>query len=180
MKRVITILADGFEETEAVTFIDLLRRARIDVSVLGVASKVIRGSHDIRIEADELLENYSGIHDAIVLPGGMPGTTNLASSERVRSLVADTFQRGMLCAAICAAPMVLGKAGILQGIRTACYPGFENQLGGAIAVNEPVVRDHNVITSRGVGTAIPFSLELISYLTDQEISGKVRSAILWD
>jgi protein deglycase len=179
MPHAITILAQGFEEIEAVTFIDLLRRADVTVSVLGLYSREVTGSHGITVVADGLLAGFTGRFDAIVLPGGMPGSKHLAGSVPLLDLVRETFQRGGLCAAICAAPIVLGKAGILSGRHATCFPGYENELGGATFVEQEVVRDRNVITSRGVGTAVPFALELIRYLVDTETAEKIKKAILY-
>ncbi len=179
MAHVITILADGFEETEAVTFIDILRRAQIQVSVLGLKSLEVRGSHDLRIRTDGLLNDFRESYDGIVLPGGQPGTKNLSDSPLVLQKVKDAFSRGLLCAAICAAPSVFAEAGILKGVKATCYPGVNERLTDAIFLEKPVVRDKNVITSRGVGTAIDFSLELISYLTNEEAVEKIKKSIIY-
>jgi 4-methyl-5(b-hydroxyethyl)-thiazole monophosphate biosynthesis len=179
MAHVITILADGFEEIETITYIDLLRRAHIQVSILGLKSFEVRGSHDIRIRTDGLLNDFTERYDGIVLPGGQPGTTNLSSSPVVLQKVKDAFANGLLCAAICAAPSVFAEAGILRGIKATCYPGVNEKLKNAIFIDEPVVRDKNIITSRGVGTAIEFSLELIRYLNNDESADKVKKAILY-
>lgn len=178
MIHAITILANGFEEIEAVSFIDLLRRAKIKVTILGLDSKEVCGSHDITIHSDELLENFTGSADAVILPGG-PGTSGLIESDRVIRTVIDYFNKGLLCAAICAAPTVLGKAGILKTKKATCFPGFESKLDCALFSESEVVRDGNVITSRGAGTAIPFGLELINYLCGPETSGKIGSAIIY-
>jgi 4-methyl-5(b-hydroxyethyl)-thiazole monophosphate biosynthesis len=209
MSQIITVLAPGFEETEAITFIDLLRRAGITVTVLGLESRevtglkaskpkglqkingincareandfaYVTGSHNITVVADKLFADFRDPFDGIVLPGGMPGTKNLANSIRLLELIRETHERGGLCAAICAAPIVLAKAGILTGRKATCYPGFEKELTGARFVEDvPVVRDRNVITSRGVGTAIPFALELISYLMNPGAAEKVKNSIVY-
>jgi 4-methyl-5(b-hydroxyethyl)-thiazole monophosphate biosynthesis len=179
MSHIITILAPGFEETEAVTFIDLLRRAGVTVTLLGLESREVIGSHGITIVTDKLFADFKEAFDGIVLPGGMPGAKNLANSAGLLDLIRETHKRGGLCAAICAAPIVLGKAGILAGHKATCFPGFEKELIGAQFIEETVVRDRNVITSRGVGTAIPFALELISYLVNTEMAGKVKKAVLY-
>ena len=179
MAHVLTVLADGFEETEAITFIDLLRRAEIKVTILGLSSLDVTGSHGITLKADALLESFSGSFDGIILPGGQPGTTNLAQSGTVLRMVRDAHANGLLCAAICAAPGVLGKSGILRDRLATCYPGSEKNLEGAVLSTQNVVEDGNIITSRGVGTAIEFSLRLISYLSGSEISEKVKKAILF-
>ncbi len=178
MASVITILADGFEEVEAITFIDLLRRAHIEVTVLGLEKLEVLGSHNIRVVADMLLDDFSEPFHAVVLPGG-PGTTNLATSEKVISLVKKAYEDRKICAAICAAPTVLARAGILAGKKVSCYPGTEDRLMGGISVDEPVTVDGTVITSRGVGTAIPFALQLISTLKGQDTAKTVGRAILY-
>ncbi len=173
-KRACVLLADGFEETEAVTVIDVLRRAEIKVEVLGVESKKVTGSHQICIEADALLSDRKNEKfDLVVLPGGMPGAATLRDHWGVQKLVQAQHASGGLVAAICAAPIALAKAGILEGKRATCFPGFEEQLtaGGALTAlgasgAEAVVRDGNVITSRGVGTALAFSLALVEALRD--------------
>ncbi len=175
----ITVLAPGFEETEAVTIIDLLRRAGIVVTMLGLESCEVTGSHGITLAADRLFADFSAPFDAVVLPGGQPGARNLAASPGLLDLIRRTFERGALCAAICAGPTALGASGILNGFRATCYPGNEEALYGATVVGEPVVRDRTIITSRGVGTAIPFALEIIDYLTGFETAEKVRAAILF-
>ncbi|MBN2037047.1 MAG: DJ-1/PfpI family protein [Chitinispirillaceae bacterium] len=178
MPHCITILSPGFEETEAVTVIDLLRRAQIRVSVLGLHSLAVKGSHDITIRTDGLLQDFDEPFDGIVLPGGMPGTTNLAESNTVLDLVRDAHCRQALCAAICAAPLVLGRAGILQNRTATCYPGIEKELFGATVVKETVVRDKNIITSRGPGTAVAFGLAIVSYLAGQTEADRIAAAVL--
>jgi protein deglycase len=179
MPSIITILAPGFEETEAVTFIDLLRRAKVNVTVAGLAARQTKGSHDITLVADGVLGETAGSFDGIVLPGGMPGSKNLAESERVLDMLRDMYKKGGLCAAICAAPMVLGRAGILNGFKATCYPGCEKELTGATFVDQPVVRDRNIITSRGLGTAIAFGLELISFLVGEAEAKRIKDAVLY-
>ncbi|MBN1130470.1 MAG: DJ-1/PfpI family protein [Chitinispirillaceae bacterium] len=179
MPNIITILAPGFEETEAITYIDLLRRAKISITLLGLNAREVKGSHDVTLIADAVISDFTGRQDGIILPGGMPGSRNLAESPRVLELVRETHERGQLCAAICAAPLVFGKAGILQGVKATCYPGFEKELVGATVTEQPLVRDRHIITARGVGAAISFGLELISYLADQEQSERIRTSILY-
>ena len=179
MSHVITVLAQGFEETEAVTFIDLLRRAGVTITVLGLDSREVTGSHNITITADNLFSDFTGPFDGIVLPGGQPGTKNLGNSAPLLDIIRATYTRGRLCAAICAAPTVLGKAGILSGHKATCFPGGEKDCSGATMVETEVVRDRNVITSRGVGTAIPFALELISYLVNPEAARKISKSIIY-
>jgi len=178
MSSAIIVLADGFEEIEAVTCIDILRRAGIDVFTLGLNSLEVRGARDIYVKADMLFSDFNGSFDAIVLPGGMPGTDNLAKSQPLLELIKDANQKEKICAAICAAPTVLAKAGILGGKKAACYPGLEDRLTDALPLTEPVVTDGNIITSRAVGTTIPFALKLVEALAGEDVANKIRSAIL--
>jgi 4-methyl-5(b-hydroxyethyl)-thiazole monophosphate biosynthesis len=177
-KTALIIFAQGFEEIEAITPIDLLRRAGIEVSVEGLDSVEVKGSHDIQITADAVFTLPSYLPDAVILPGG-PGHKNLLDSKTVIEFAQKMFMNGKLCATICAAPSVLGKAGILKGKKVTCFPGFEDKLEGGIFVKQPVVIDGTIITSRGAGTAVPFSLEIIRYLTDTRTVEKVASAIVY-
>lgn len=178
MSHVITILASGFEETEAVTIIDILRRADIKVTIFGLQTLSVSGSHGISINTEGLLTPDTQIFDGIILPGGQPGTNNLASSDLVLSLLKKACSQGLLCAAICAAPSVLAKAGILNGKKASCYPGTERKLENAKVTEDPVSVDGNIITSRALGTAVEFSLTLVRYLKNDDIANKIRSAIL--
>lgn len=179
MKRACVLLADGFEETEAVTVIDVLRRAEIKVEVLGVEAKKCTGAHNIVIEADALLsDRKSEKFDLVVLPGGMPGAATLRDHWGVQKLVQAQHSSGGLVAAICAAPIALAKAGVLDGKRATCFPGFEAQLGAARHETSAVVRDGNVITSRGVGTALAFSLALVEALRDKPVAAELAERML--
>lgn len=161
MKRVLVPLAEGFEELEAVTVIDILRRAGIEVVVASLAGSPVTGSHGIRIAADTpLAAVVEQDFDMIALPGGMPGAEHLRNDPRVADFVRRLHGRGRPIAAICAAPMVLAAAGVLAGRRATSYPGF---LGEA-STGEAVVVDGNVITSRGPGTALDFALTLVEAL----------------
>lgn len=179
MTTACVLLADGFEETEAVTVIDVLRRAEITVEVLGVSGRRCTGSHGIVLEADALLAGRATTHfDAVVLPGGMPGAAALRDDPQVQALLRAQHARGGVVAAICAAPIALARAGILQGRRATCFPGFEQQLDGARAVHDAVVRDGHVITSRGVGTALAFALALVEDLRGPATAATLRERML--
>lgn len=179
MAHILTFLAEGFEEVEAVTIIDLLRRAGITVTTVALENSRVTGAHDIIIHADTTMKHLPDAYDGIVLPGGGLGTDNLKASKRVLELVSTAFSGGLLCAAICAAPLVLAKAGILRGIRATCYPGCEDQMSDALYIEAAVVRDKNVITGKGVGTAIPFSLEVISYIAGRSTAERISSQIVY-
>lgn len=169
-KTVLIVLADGFEEIEAITPIDVLRRAGLEVIVAGVGKREVTGAHEIAVETDLMIEQYQGNPDAIVLPGGMPGAENLQKSEALKNMLQKMKRSGKLIAAICASPaVVLAPNGILDGKKATCYPGFENELGPKVKFSiERVITDGSVITSRGPGTAMEFSLELVSQLVSPE------------
>ena len=174
-KTVLVPLADGFEEIEAVTIIDILRRAGIEVIVAGVGGRQVTGSHGITVEANVLLEQYEGTPDAVVLPGGMPGAKNLKESAALRDILHQMKKANKLIGAICASPaVVLASYGFLDGKRATCYPGFENQLGPKVTFSkERVVHDGQIITSRGPGSALEFSLELVKELVGAPMAEKL-------
>jgi 4-methyl-5(b-hydroxyethyl)-thiazole monophosphate biosynthesis len=178
-KHAIIILADGFEEIEAVTPIDLLRRAGIHMTILGLHSLEVRGSHDIVVRAAMLFDDFAAPFDALVLPGG-PGHKLLLGSEKLLEMIRATCARNLLCAAICAAPVVLAKAGILKGKKATCFPGEEGNLSGAIFIEKETVVDGNIITSRGAGTSVDFSLEIIAYLAGREKADWVAGKIIYN
>lgn len=181
MKKTGVFLADGLEEIEGLTVVDILRRAGVEVVTISVSGKKeVTGAHQITVLADELFEQADFAKlDGVVLPGGMPGTTNLMNHEGVNRILEQFAAEGKLIAAICAAPSVLGQAGLLAGRRAACYPGFEEKLTGAVVSAEPVVQDENIITSRGMGTAISFALSLTAYFLGQEKADEIGTSILW-
>ena len=181
MIKTCMLLADGFEEVEALTVVDLLRRVEIDCEMISVQKTVsVRGTHNIRVQADRLLEDtvFDG-YDAVILPGGLPGTTNLAENPAVCEAVLTHWRQGGLTAAICAAPTVLAGLGILEGKHAVCYPGMEPQLTGALPCDLPAVRDGNVITGRGVGAAIPFALEIVKALKNEETALSLAKSIVY-
>ena len=165
MKRVLVPLAEGFEELEAVTVIDILRRAGVEVVVASLAGSPVTGSHGIRLAADTPLAALAEQDfDMIALPGGMPGADHLKKDPRIAALIRRLHGAGRPVAAICAAPMVLAAAGVLDGRRATSFPGFLADAGGATVVADAVVVDGGVITSRGPGTALDFSLALVEAL----------------
>jgi len=179
MKNIAMILAPGFEESEAVLPADLLRRAGVNLYLAGLEGLSVTGAHDITLEADMLLADLPDSLDGLVLPGGQPGSTILSESSEVLEWVKRMHNDSCLVAAICAAPaMVLGKSGILEGRQFTCFPGLETSVKGAHFVEEPVVQDSNIITSRGVGTAGLFGLKLVEYLVDKETAKKLGRATL--
>jgi 4-methyl-5(b-hydroxyethyl)-thiazole monophosphate biosynthesis len=178
--RALVLLADGFEEVEGITQIDFLRRAGIEVVTAGVTGKTIEGGHGIRIEADTKLKKIGTDFDAVVIPGGKGGADNIAASRDAIELIEEYLRKGKLVAAICASPgVVLGPNGILEGKRATCYPGFEDGFPeSATHVEDRVVVDGNLITSKGPGTAALFAVEIIRYLLDDEAADKITEATL--
>ena len=181
MKKVSVLLADGFEEIEALTVVDLLRRAQIYVDTVSVTEEyLVRGAHGIPVQTEDLFEEVNFVEfDMLVLPGGMPGTVNLNEHSGVRRVVTDFVQEGKYVAAICAAPTILGNIGLLKGKRVTCYPAMEKEIQGAVLAGVPVMTDGNIITSQGVGTAIDFALELISLLAGSEKAREIADAIVY-
>ena len=171
-------LANGFEEVEALTPVDVLRRGGVEVKTVGIGDDVIVGSHGIPVVAD--LDEDELDFDAlsgVILPGGMPGTRHLDASETVKAALAAADQKGALIAAICAAPSVLGHNGLLRGKRATCFPGFEDELEGATLCTDLAVTDGNVITGKGAGAALPFALALLAYLKGADVAAQVKSAL---
>lgn len=173
-------LADGFEEVEALCPLDILRRAGFEVTTVGIGGKdVIRGAHGIIVHADIPDVMYrDSTPEMLILPGGMPGSKNLDESRIVDSALRAAARKGAYLAAICAAPMVLGKRGYLEGKKAVCFPGFEEHLIGATVDGEKaVIRDGNVITAKGMGAAFDFGLELVRALKDDGTAEKIRDSV---
>ena len=171
-------LANGFEEVEALCPLDLLRRAGLEVTTVGVGGDSVMGAHGIQVLADIPEAMYRDSKpEMIILPGGMPGTTNLDNSPTVERALRAAAANGAYLAAICAAPMVLGKRGYLEGKRATCFPGFEEHLAGAVVSSEGVVADGRVITAKGMGVAQEFGLALVGALCGKEKADALRKAI---
>lgn len=179
-KKALILLAEGFEEIEALTAIDILRRADIEVIVCGISGETVAGAHGVKVIADERLDKFSGDVDAVVLPGGMPGAANLANSKAVRELIQRMCKTDRLIAAICASPaLVLAPTGVLDGKRATAYPGMEKDFNrDTTFVEDKVVVDKNIITSRSPGTALLFSLAIVEKLVGKEISEKLKAKTL--
>ena len=177
MPRVAVIFADGFEDIEAIACVDVLRRASCDVIMTGLDTMQVSSSHGIRVSMDTTLDQLTGELDALVLPGGLPGAENLKNSDALCDLVRNTHAAGKVVAAICAAPMVLERAGISTGIKATCYPGFEDQVGSAEMTGARVERDGTVITGNGPGSAIEFALEILNALQLEENSAALRAGM---
>lgn len=181
MANAVIFLADGFEEIEGLTVVDVLRRAGIGITTAAIrGGKIVCGSHNIKLYADDVFENVDfSQYDAVILPGGMPGTTYLMEHEGVNRVIKEFAKAGKLVAAICAAPGVLGEAGLLKGRKASVYPGFEEHLCGAEYVKNEVVIDGNIITAPGMGKALQFSFEIIRYLINGEAAEKMKEEIIF-
>lgn len=175
---VYVFLAEGFEEMEALAPIDLLRRVGVEVTTVGVGGKLIKGAHGVGFTADSDGEDldFSDV-DCVVLPGGMPGTTNLDASPMVEICLMKAAEKNALIAAICAAPSVLGHKGLLKGKKATCFPGFEEDLLGALHTGAPVEKDGNIITARGAGVALDFALALVAELKDETAAKELQESL---
>lgn len=172
-------LADGFEEIEAIAPIDILRRADISVTTVGVTGKTVTGRHGIEVIADisiSELDNSENI-EAVILPGGLPGAVNLENSEKVQEMIDKANNCGAYVCAICAAPQILGHKGLLDGKCAISYPGFEKELIGAKISDDYVVTDSNFITAKGAGVAVEFGLAIVAAIKGNSISDSIRSGI---
>ena len=171
-------LANGFEEIEALTPLDVLRRAGVQVTTVGVGGDSILGAHGIRVQADIPDTMYrDSAPDMIILPGGMPGSEHLDQSRVVDAALRAGEKNGADLCAICAAPMVLGKRGYLQGKRAVCYPGFEEHLEGATVTDARVECDGKVITSKGMGAALEFGLALVEVLCGKQKAEQIGNSV---
>jgi len=179
MKKVCVLLAEGFEEIEALTVSDVMRRANLTCDLVSIKEKQVKSSHGLIVEADKLFSEELE-YDLVVIPGGIPGATNLRDDERIIKFVKKQNKDGKLIGAICAGPIVLGRAGIIDGKSITSYPGYEDELPNCEYVEKAVVVDGNIITSRGPATAMVFSYELLEKLGyTHEVEG-ISSGMLYD
>ncbi len=179
-KQIAVHLADGFEETEAISIIDVLRRAGLRVRVVSVTDKrEVTGSHQIKISADALFEevDYNAV-DMIILPGGMPGAKNLKAHSGLGEKILEFNEKGKLLGAICAAPIVFGNLGILEGKKATCFPGFEAEVKGAELTGEPVEKDGQIITGKGVGVALHFALKIVAIFKGEKAAGDLAEKMV--
>ncbi len=174
-KKALIVLADGFEEIEAITPIDLLKRGEIDVLIAGLDGGLVRGAHDIYVKTDISLKDLKFVPDVLILPGGMPGAENLARALELKTLISRMASNGGVIAAICAAPaLVLAPTGVLDGKKATCYPGLQQNFSTAVTyVKDTVVQDGNIITSQGPATAMEFSLKII-----EALAGKAKAEMV--
>ena len=181
MKKVGVFFGTGYEEIEALTVVDLLRRAGIEVQCISIDNrKQVMGSHKINVEMDAGIGDvdFESL-DMIVCPGGMPGTRNLEACDILTEQIRSFYEKGKLIGAICAAPSIFGHMGLLKGRKACIFPGMEEELVGAEVVYDDVVQSEHVITSRGMGTAIAFGLEIISNLLDRETAQNLGRKIVY-
>lgn len=171
--------ADGFEEVEAIATLDVIRRAGIEIKSVGIGNDVITGSHGMKFICDVTESEISADSNlqGIILPGGMPGTTNLMNSAVVNKFIDYCSENSLFICAICAAPMILGRKGILNGRKAICFPGFEDELSGAEISEDFVCRDGNVITAKGMGSAVNFGLEIVAAIKGRDAADKLKSTL---
>ena len=171
--------ANGFEEVEAIAAFDVIRRAGINIESIGIGSKQITGAHGITVVCDkqDFEINVSDSFEGIILPGGMPGTVNLLRSNTVDSFIDCCFNKDLFICAICAAPLILGRKGILEGKNAVCYPGFENELNGAVISDEYVCTDGKIITAKGMGSAVNFGLAIVAAVKGQKAADDLKETL---
>lgn len=181
MSKVYIFLADGFEDIEGLTVVDLMRRAEIDVETVSIKeTKEVTTSHGVILQTDLIFTDTDfSDADMLVLPGGMPGTKYLGAYEPLTKLLTEFYEKGGRVAAICAAPSVFADLGFLKGRKATSYPSFMDKLNGAVTTEEAVAVDGNVTTSRGLGTAIDFSLSLITQLSGKEKAEEIAESIVY-
>lgn len=168
-------LADGFEELEALAPIDILRRGGVEIKTVGITNKTVTGSHAVPFVCDiEISEASFNDLEGIILPGGLPGTTNLEANDTVQKFIDFSAENNLLISAICAAPSILGHKHLLEGKNATCYTGFEKELFGAKIINGKVVKDENIITAYGAGAAYEFGFSILEALKGAEIAKKIR------
>ena len=183
MNKVLIMLADGFEEVEALTCADYLQRASIEAVLVSTNNnQIVEGSHKIKVVANKLLEDIVSAvnYSAIVIPGGQPGATNLKNNMRVLELIKEFYDEEKIVASICAGPTVLHEAGILDGKKVTCFPGYGDKLTGAKVVNDIVVKDGNIITAMGPAAANYFAIKIVETLRGSEKAKELRKSILLD
>ncbi|MDK2966374.1 DJ-1 family glyoxalase III [Lacrimispora sp.] len=182
MGKVYAFLADGSEEVELLAVVDVLLRGGQDVKLVSVTGKKnVTGSHGIKLQADVLISQTDlKDGDVLFLPGGMPGTKNLAANEALLNALLEAHKANRRIAAICAAPSILGRLGLLEGKKATCFPGYESELSGASVVRQGVVTDGNITTARGLGYALDLGIELLELLVDKMHARKIKEAIQYD
>jgi len=179
MAKALVLMAEGFEEIELTSIVDILRRGGVTVTIAGLKDGLITGSRGIKMQPDVTLDGIKEMYDIIILPGGSPGYVNLGNDRRVIDLVKRYNAEGKIVAAICAGPSVLVKAGVLGGKKVTIFKGMENELKNAVYVDKTVVVDGNILTSQGPGTAMEFAIELLKRLTGEKKALEVQEKLLY-
>lgn len=181
MSKIAIFFGEGFEEIEALTVVDLCRRAGMDIQMVSInGDTVVTGSHNITVGMDAKIEEIDfSVLDMIILPGGMPGTKNLEAHVGLMEKLDTFYEEGKYIAAICAAPSIFGHRGYLKGRKACCFPGFENELEGAMVTMDSVTQDGHVITSRGMGTAMDFGLKIVEVFGGKELAEQKSTSILY-
>ena len=179
MAKALVLMAEGFEEIELTSIVDILRRGGVMVTIAGLKGGIITGARGIRMQPDATLDSVKELYDIIILPGGSPGYVNLGNDRHVIELVKRYNSDGKMVAAICAAPSVLVKAGILAEKKVTIFKGMENELKNAVYVDKPVVEDGNILTSQGPGTAMEFALVLLKKLMGEKKAIEVQEKLLY-
>ena len=181
MAKVYEFLATGFEDIEALIPLDIMRRAGVDFKTVSITGDLyVESAHGVSIKADMLIEDADmSDADLIMLPGGLPGATNLNAHNGVKKAIIEQNARGKMISAICAAPMVLGGIGLLQGRRATCYPGFEKYLEGAEYTHELCTVDGNITTGEGPAAALPYAYTLLAALTDRQTADQVAEGMMY-
>ena len=178
LTMIAVFLAMGFEEIEALAVVDVLRRAELPVVIVCVGGPIVRGAHGITVAADIPDTDFDpSSPEAVILPGGMPGTLNLEHSKVVQAALDEAEKRGIWIGAICAAPSILGHRGMLRGKRAVCFPGYEQELEGALPSDQPVEVDGRIITARGAGVAVDFGLRIVEEIVSPERAAKLKAAM---
>lgn len=181
--EIIVFLADGFEEVEALTVVDYLRRVDIEVETVSIKEGLnVKGAHNIEVLADKTIRDIEDLNEykGVVIPGGLPGATNLRDDKRVIEIVRNLNEEEKMVAAICAGPIVLDRAGIIKGKKVTSYPGFEDKLEGSKYTEDIVAKDENIITSRGPSLAVDFAIEIVKYLLGKEKAKELEEDILYN
>ncbi|MGN0516694.1 DJ-1 family glyoxalase III [Eubacterium sp.] len=175
---VYVFLADGFEIIEALSPVDMLKRAKIETKLVGVTGEIVTSSCGVAVKTDMLIDDFDFYDvEAIVLPGGMPGAENLDNCKALQGIIDNASNTNSLICAICAAPFILGKKGLLDGKRAICFPGYEEYLEGAEISEDFVVTDGRIITAKGAGVSVDFGLEIVKQLRGEELSNEIRAKI---
>ncbi len=182
MAKVYEFLSNGFEDIEALAPVDILRRGGMDVKTVSITgSNTVETSHGVKLETDLKIEDITDFSDvdAMLLPGGLPGATNLNSHRELRKILLEQYKQGKVVAAICAAPLVLGSIGVLEGKRATCYPGFEKRMTGATYTQEQVTVDGNVITGKGPGASMAFGYAILGKFVSEEAVAELKEQMMY-